>query len=305
MKYAILYLVIIMSINLNAQEYKKQDELNDMEKCLYKLAIDTLKHKVTNLTEENIIDNFYFLRKDNQVMIQVDLKNVESMVPRVQLHTKYIENNFSECKRENWQIVKADFFESGKYRMNPAMNYVNYFDAHDYYGSTKAAEVRKNGKWGFINETGKIIIPFEYDSMLIHIFGIIALKDKQWKIISLNSGRTSESFDYISTSAPAVRRDGYDIPFTYVRRDGKAGLINSDLKIKVPLIYEVVGVYQNTYIVGIRSGKMVLIDHLSGKELTPLIYDELDFDGDGFETVIKKDGKIIKGRIDMEGKEVK
>ena len=102
------------------------------------------------------------------------------------------------------------------------------------------AYVNKNGKWGYIDTLGKIVIPIQYD----YIYGYVWDFGKQYAIVESNGKRgyistTGEivlpiEYDSIRDGIAPFRADGYDI----IRQGNKKGLINSDYKLAIPCTYD-------------------------------------------------------------------
>lgn len=63
-----------------------------------------------------------------------------------------------------------------------------YDDARAFYAKGSLAAVKKNGKWGFINTQGDLVIDYVYDDADSFSFGLAAVKDfSGWKYINENN----------------------------------------------------------------------------------------------------------------------
>lgn len=118
-------------------------------------------------------------------------------------------------------------------------------------------EVKKNGKYGFIDTSGKIAIPIIYDNVsLIGDSGLIAVKkgDKFGFINDKNQVILPIEYDYVNQFSNGV---------ALVVKDGKCGYIDTKGKLVVPLIYDFNG--QQTKVIGLTDA--YLIDDTYGKNL--------------------------------------
>ena len=98
----------------------------------------------------------------------------------------------------------------------------------------KLAPVRKENKWGFVDNTGTLAIPFKYDSLYGTCWGADwtgAKRDGKWTLISPDGVElmppTYEQVECILDEDPAR-----------VRLNGKWGYINSLGEVVIPCIYD-------------------------------------------------------------------
>jgi hypothetical protein len=115
--------------------------------------------------------------------------------------------------------------------------------------SERIAAVKKNGKWGFINERGELEIPIVYNEV-----------------------------DYFRPSG-----------LCSVTKNGKAGFINKNGKEIIPIIYEeAYQEMKDTNVIVKKNGKWAVFDN-TGKQITDFIYDSFkranitDFSKDVFQ----------------------
>ena len=138
-----------------------------------------------------------------------------------------------------------------------------FSDALDFNGGFAA--VKNNGKWGFINTSGDLVINYQYDNVMDGFSsGIVAVEK-------------NESWYYINTSGESVFQDHFDSAKRFseglagVKKNGKWGFIDKNGNTIIDYKYDNVGSFSegkvavNTSIEGIsqwayidRSGKVVI-----------------------------------------------
>ncbi len=174
------------------------------------------------------------------------------------------------------------------------------YDKYDLL-SSDVAFVKQKGKWGMIDHYGNVKVPLIYDSLAMHSLGIRALQDGEWNILDWRTGKKKNTRQYsrISSSFPKVK----DTRLAAVEYEGKQGFINEAYEEVVPAIYDEVKVLAFMYAIGRRNGKTVLLDEHTGKELTPLKYDDIRYHADDLLSVGIRSTNTY-GFIDGSGKEV-
>lgn len=164
------------------------------------------------------------------------------------------------------------------------------------------AKVRKDGKEGFIDKTGKIVIPLKYK-----------------RVTRFNQGVAMVEYGYDSTNTIGlgyVDRSGKEVipAFTYedikyikkgliaVRQQGKWGFVNTQNQVVIPLIYDRVGTFYNDWVSVYSQGKAGVINS-KGQIVIPvkLNYEEIGSFSEGFASVRRGDKW---GVINNQGKEV-
>ncbi len=156
------------------------------------------------------------------------------------------------------------------------------------------AAVKQNGKWGYINETGKTVIPFQFD--WCSSFGEYGFD----KNVALVKKGTDKNKIPIITPCPTalINRKGEIItPFygfiypiehklTIVNNgkslrnigrelsefDGKWGCIDKKGKLVIPCIYDCIYPFKFSFTFVLRRGKWGVINE-QGKEIIPCVYD--------------------------------
>jgi len=154
-------------------------------------------------------------------------------------------------------------------KWNEALRRVDITLEYDYIGmfnSYNLAEVKKDGKYGYINEARYPVIPAIYDAI-----GEMGQKD----------------------NAPT---DG----LVSAKKDGKWGFLNTDGKIVIPFLYDLAFDFENGYTVVFKDNKSGIID-ITGKEITPIKYDGCDYFSEGRARVTIGDKW---GYVDTDGNEI-
>jgi hypothetical protein len=176
-----------------------------------------------------------------------------------------------------------------------------YKDARNFGGGLIHAAVGEwpNIKWGLIDITGKEVVPLIYD----YIFAFL----DDWAVAQKDG-----KFGFIDKTGKEIVPCIYDNaqPFSEglapVRigdwETGKWGYINIAGEEIIPFIYTGAGIFSNGLAPVQKDGKFGYID-TAGSEVIPFIYDELDwyFHDDGVK-FMQKDG--MWGLTDMTGNEL-
>jgi hypothetical protein len=129
----------------------------------------------------------------------------------------------------------------------------------------------KNGRWGLLNlETGKIAIPFEYDTKEVEFM-------------------TNSIQDYF-----------------LLKKNGKMGMVDITGKILIPFNYDEVNESDNGLVIVKNMGLYGLVDANTGKEILPIEYSNMNY-GVRYkknETTEKKENytvilfeKIVEGQL--------
>ena len=156
------------------------------------------------------------------------------------------------------------------------------------------ARVMKDGKRGFIDKTGKEIVPCIYDSASGFYEGLAQVMKDGKRFFIDKTGREVISCEYDSAG---IFIEG----FVRVEKEGKWGYIDKTGREVIPSIYEDVGWSFSEGLSWVKKdGKYGYVD-TTGKEITSFIYDRVEPFIEGL-AVVEKDGKY--GYIDKTGKEV-
>jgi hypothetical protein len=166
-----------------------------------------------------------------------------------------------------------------------------YDDVYSF--SEGLAMVKLNGKWGFIDKTGKEIIPLKYDGAHSFSEGLV--------VVELN-----EKYGFIDTTGKEVIPLKYDDAWSFseglanVKLNGKWGIIDKTGKEVIPPKYDDAWSFSEGLAMVKLNAKYGFIDK-TGKEVIPLKYDRAGYFSEGL-VWIELNEKY--GFIDTTGKEV-
>lgn len=192
------------------------------------------------------------------------------------------------------------------------------------------SSVVKDGKYGYIDQTGKTIIDYMYDNTygffendiaLVSMYGkwglinasgneVLACNEYSYINISFTKGLNRVIKDrkhgYIDQSGKLVIACQFDYASSFsenglacVRMNGKYGYIDTSGKLVIPFVYDYAYDFENDIAIVMKNDKYGYIDK-TGKIIIDCIYDEAkNFWESGFAKV-KKDGKFVW--IDKSGK---
>ncbi|WP_230659561.1 WG repeat-containing protein [Psychrobacter sp. I-STPA10] len=156
----------------------------------------------------------------------------------------------------------------------------HYDEAKNF--SEGLAAVKKDDKYGFIDKQGKVVIPFEYDMSSSFSEGT-ALVIKNDRFIFINKlGKEVLNLDYDEVG---IFSEG----LVAVKKNNKIGFINNSGKIIIPIEYDEVGVFSQGIVEVKKNGKWGLIDK-ENKQVIAMKYDNVQpfF---GMVAAVKKDDK--------------
>ncbi len=198
-------------------------------------------------------------------------------------------------------------------RLEPEVTVVNYKPFKD-----------NNGKWGFKDENGHIVIPAKYDRITGFSEGLSCVKSKEkWRFIDKNDrvvlpGEYEEAYSF-SEGLAAVKINGkygfidktgrlvipakYDSGFVFleglaaVKLNDKYGFIDKNDKIVIPFLYEAASKFSEGLACVKTAGKEGYIDK-TGKLVIPAIFESANIFREGMANV-KINGKW--GYIDKRG----
>ena len=131
----------------------------------------------------------------------------------------------------------------------------------------------KDGKRGYVDTAGRVAIPFQYYSAGSFYEGFAEVKKTQ-----------NGKYGYINTAGEAITPFQYDDATRFrngiarVERNGKLGFINTAGQEIIPCIYDAVS-YSGWDRYGdlvkmMKGGKCGFVNVITGKEVTPFIYDD-------------------------------
>ena len=151
----------------------------------------------------------------------------------------------------------------------------------------------RSGKYGYIDEAGKTVIPFDYDDAGAFVEGLA------YFCIGEDYGFMDESLTpvfYLDCDSVSSFQGG----LAYFTVDGKYGYIDQRGETVIEPAYQDAGYFQDGCAIILKNGKYGVVDK-TGKEITEPKYEEIDSFQDGF-AYVKKNGKV--GVINSAGKEI-
>jgi hypothetical protein len=199
---------------------------------------------------------------------------------------------FSEGLAEVWKNGKYGYIDKTGKKITPII----YDQAYRF--SKGVGLVEKNGKYGFIDKNGNEITPIIYDNAHAGFHEGLKIVKKDGK------------YGYIDTTGKEVTPIIYDRVYNYaynfsgglakVKRDNKQGYIDRTGTEVIPVIYQYVGKFSEGLARVEKDGKYGYIDR-PGTEVIPIVYQFAEEFSEGL-AFVKKDGKY--GYIDRKGKKV-
>jgi hypothetical protein len=142
-----------------------------------------------------------------------------------------------------------------------------YEDAETYAVGNNIA-VKKNGKWGLINENNKVLIPFEYEMIYSTCDQTTsAKKNGKWGVIDINSNAVIIPFEYEETGKTFYNKilgikesQTFTInnPVIVVKQNGRWKFIKKDTKSLMPFTFEDVDVDCGEIFLEIGDAKMIM-----------------------------------------------
>jgi len=144
--------------------------------------------------------------------------------------------------------------------------------------------VRNGPSYGYIDTTGKLVIPYIYDRVSEFYEGkALVVKEGKPKIIDKNG---NEIIDLNYDWAENLEDD-----MAIVVKDNKAGMIDMSGKEIVPCIYEDMKIIKDNFIIVKKDGKYGVLKN--GIEVISCIYENIDVYGGYDECITTDDGKYI------------
>lgn len=164
------------------------------------------------------------------------------------------------------------------------------YDEIQQYSSDLAGFYR-DGKGGYINRDGKVVIPARYD--------FVDWFEKKIAFVgNLNPTDSNLYYGVIDKTGEFIipcQFDNFELRYPediyFVSKDGKTGAMNLDAKLIVPIEYENEDIVDDfevnsvNYILLRKNGKVKMID-TKGKEILPAIYDKIDYSDHSNDTYV-------------------
>ncbi len=167
------------------------------------------------------------------------------------------------------------------------------FDYIDWFNENNLAEVRKNEKYGFINEKREVVVPIIYDRVMgFSENRAVVKRNGKWGLIDTDGNEIIEPV--------------YDLLWSFCEgnavagKDKKYGYINKDGEISVPIIYDMADNFADGLARVMKDGKWGYVD-TNGKEVIPVMYEKAGRFSNG-RALVEADGKMFY--IDKTGRQV-
>ena len=193
------------------------------------------------------------------------------------------------------QKLKSFKDASGKYGYKDNSGKIIIQPKYDYAWSFSEGlgRVKQNGKWGYIDNTGKVVVELKYDDTRGFSEGLSAvIQNGKWGFID-KTGKEIVTPKYENAYS-------FDEGLAGVQQNGKWGYIDQMGKVVIPLNYDYLNPFSEDLVnVGFNK-KCGFIDR-SGKVVIPLIYDVAGSFSEGL-AAVQQNGKW--GFIDKTGKEL-
>lgn len=252
-------------------------------------------YKEANNTEaKQLLEKFHKAANQNDSKAQFFLGIINEFVEKdvktaIEWYIKAAENGNEDAVRglNNVRlIVNKDEF-SGKYGFIDENGKVVIPFEYEYVRGFNEglACVKKNGKYGFIDKSNKTVVPLEYEVVLEFEEGLAQVeKNGKWGFIDMRN-RAVVPLEYEDVSE-------FKEGLSCVKKNGKFGFIDKRNRTVVPLEYEEVGFFSDGLVVVKKNGKYGYVDR-NGKVAIPIVYEKAMQFGGGYGAV-KKDGKWFK-----------
>lgn len=160
----------------------------------------------------------------------------------------------------------------------------------------------EEGKRGFIDKSGKLVIPFDYDMATDFKNGLASVH------LYNRKKQTATAYLIDKNNKRVTRKYGSIYEFSEglaaVRKKGKAGFVNRKEKTVIPFVYDYTGSFQNG-IAGVQKNEKWGFINKEGELIVDYKYDYIQKEGD-YISVAYRIGEVtlIYGLMDSTGKEI-
>lgn len=271
---AILVVIMFISILIKLMQPKDKTLKEKNVAMAYYTAFDNNKWGVINSSGETIIKPSY----DEMIIIP----NKEKPVFIVMYDVNYADNTY-KTKAINEKNVQL-FTE---YEQVEVIQ--NYDKQNNVWYEKSCLKVKKDGKYGLIDLSGKVLLDCNYDS-IEPILGVknslITIKDGKKGLASATGSIIIENEYEEITSLTSEYENGYIVK----NSDGKFGVIGTSKKIILPIEYEEIkNVYSEKIYVAKEDGTWKIVN-TENKTSINMEYDDVK-SLDGTYMIVEKDGK--------------
>ena len=167
----------------------------------------------------------------------------------------------------------------------------NYFE-YDYF-SEGLVQVKKNGKWGFINTKGKLVIPHMYDYATSFYDDRASVRiEEKWGCIDRNGKEILPCiYDYVGSFSEGL---------AVIEKEGTYGYVDKTGNVVIPCKYENASFFSGGFAAVKKGNKWGYINE-NGKNVIPYEYEDVWSFSEGL-AAVKKGNKW--GYINSKGKVV-
>lgn len=190
--------------------------------------IDTLGRQLFEPVYQNIrpFNEGYALIRRYDRWGMMDHNGQEVLPPQYEVMTSNVNGYFFAGDADGWALFDYQFM--------PLTDYV-YTDATPM--SDNRIGVKRNGKYGFLDPTGREVIPCIYDETGIFSMGrTLARLGEHYGIID-TLGNIILPFEYEDKTPKGIKYMYYD-SLAMVEKDGKIGFVDLDGKLAIPFYFE-------------------------------------------------------------------
>ena len=275
---------------------------------LIKLA-DTIK----NIDSEGQLLDYYYqilyliIVIEKYIYKESILYNMLDKGTKVLMEKRLLDELLIEQDEENYQnYLRNGFMNSlsnleeallDKFTVETIMN-LNYYEIKSF--SEGLAAVKKYGLWGYIDKTGREVIPCQYQSVRSFSEGFAAVsKDNFWGYNDKTSKKVITS-QYTHQYLYIYIDNSFSEGLALVRRNGLYGYIDKTGKEVIPCQYKYAQSFSEGLALVMKNGFWGYIDK-TGKEVIPCQYEYAQSFSEGL-AAVKKNG--LWRYIDKTGKEI-
>lgn len=219
-------------------------------------------------------DTLLIFEKDGLLGL-ISNKGLEITKPEYQTIGRMIENRILVSKNNKLGYLNEKGSEVIPCIFEPFSNYQNLSNFKGLY-----AKVKQKGKFGIIDLTGKVIIPFVYQN-LGEVASVIAFtKGKKWGYIDLKNK--------LFLATKYEKAESFIDNLAIVEDKGKFGLINLKGEIYIPYDFDELQRVNERFIFAKKNEKWGVFSN-DGKVVVPIIYQQIQLLGEDFVILYKED----------------
>lgn len=174
-------------------------------------------------------------------------------------------------------------------------SYTSNYHKRELERKTSLFPIIQEGRWGFINQAGKIVVKPEFKSVKPFMNGLAAIKDQNDKVGYVNeAGKVVIEPRFKNADAFHEQRAG-------VKYGNKWGFVDQTGKLVIPAVFDGVGWFSEGRAAVYSNGLWGFID-LDGKFIAqPKFVDHLEFSEGVAAFAVMQNGRYQDGLIDRNG----